>query len=102
MADKRNKDIAELYRLVSNLYFLHYPEQQNFKTRDGLFRAIVDYDVIFPNGVEDMLAYIEFATNEFKEGDSIQILATCMHDINGRKEEYLLPRTSGYAYRKAY
>lgn len=97
LSKKEKEAVVEVYTIVSNLYYLHFPEQKSKDHSMNLLIAITEFASIFSGGIFDMLAYIEYANNHFESGDSLKILATCMHDINGRHDKFMEPRTSGYA-----
>ena len=92
-----NVSDEEMDTLVCEVFdYLRFKLDQHDVRKLNVFMAIHDFGEIFEtdNGLRAMMDFYNWAIKE--ERELSWIMADIMHDINGRNDKFMLPRTSGY------
>lgn len=96
LSEEDKKLVVEVHTILYELYVKMFPEQKGKDFSINLLLSIFEFAEIFQsdNGIKAMSDFIEYATQKGLTWENI--LATCMHDINGMHDKFMLPRTSSY------
>jgi hypothetical protein len=94
---KRNSKVTDDEAATCEKIFKAISRLENFDKPHGFLIAIAlaEFAVIFrkDNGIQAMWDYIEWCK---KHDGKSRILAGVMHDLNGRNDRLMSPRTAGY------